>query len=98
MQGAANAADMGGPLGMTPVPTPAASPGGDVPATGTLPTAMRPLNRQDVAMESDSVPSKAMSLEELTHGFYNLLRAQERDVKWSHSIAWPCRERFDSIR
>ena len=80
-QGAsAMGADVGGlntmSTGMTPAP--AQSPVAGV--SGASPTAKRPLQRGDVAMVEDGGPSKPMSLEELTHGFYNLLKLQDRDA------------------
>ena len=61
--------------------SPSPSPTQNQPATGLSPTAKRPLDRsQHVAMQQDG-PSKAMSGEELTQGFYNLVQKQEANDK-----------------
>ena len=82
---------IGGFMGITPVPSPAASPAPALadagPPTGTSPVAKRPLQRREVAMDSDAGPSRTMSTEDLTQGFYNLMRERERDMKWVQNIA-----------
>ena len=72
--GAVGAADVGGVLGMTPSP----SPGGGVPPSGVSPTAKRPRNPENVAMDGTG---PIMTLEDLSAGFYNLVKLQERDYK-----------------
>ena len=82
---------VGGYGGLTPNASPAATPGGagtPAPAqgggqapTGTSPVAKRPLQRHDVAMATDDGPSQAMSAEDLTAGFYNLVRERDRDSR-----------------
>ena len=90
MQPTMSAAGVGGPLGMSPGPASAAATPvpPDVP-TGTSATAKRPLTRaSDVAMQQDQGgPSKVMGTDELTHGFYNLIKLQARDEQFSGNVA-----------
>ena len=85
-----HADSIGGPLGMSPAPASAFAtpvPGGA--PTGTSPTAKRPSHTRasDVAMQQDGGPSKVMGTDELTHGFYNLVRLQARDEQFNHGVA-----------
>ena len=67
--------------------SPAPSATQNQPATGMSPTAKRPLDRSaHVAMQQEG-PSKAMTGEELTQGFYNLVQKQETNDKWVMDIA-----------
>ena len=61
-------------------------PGGQ--PTGTSPTAKRPTHTRaaDVAMDTGG-PSQVMGTDELTHGFYNLVKLQARDEQFNHGVA-----------
>ena len=72
--------------GITPQATPAATPvPGSGPADGRSPNAKRPLNRETIAMSVSEV--KQMSGEDLAAGLNTLYMNQQRDQKWSNSIA-----------
>ena len=78
---------VGGPLGMTPSPSPTQQVAGGQRPSGMSPTAKRPLDRSaHMAMEADA-PQKIMSAEELTQGFYNLVGKQTASEKWTMDIA-----------
>ena len=66
---------IGGALGITPAP----SPGGTANPTGVSPTAKRPRNPDNVAMDQGGFTT--MSLDDLTTGFHNLTKLEQRDYK-----------------
>ena len=80
---------IGGAFGMTPAPSPAATPGGQQQPqqTGISPTAKRPLDRaQYQAMETGN-PQRNMSTDELTAGFYQVAGRQDIDGRFTQGIA-----------
>ena len=72
--------------GITPTPSPVATPvpGGD-PPDARSPNAKRPLNRESIAMSTSE--TTVLSNEDLSAGMNTLYMNQERDRKWSTSIA-----------
>ena len=82
-----SASGMGGTLGMTPAATPAPAMSPTQPVLGTSPTAKRPRDRSAYEQMEGDAPSRVMSGEELTQGFYNLTRLQSRDEKFLQGVA-----------
>ena len=83
------ATPIGGAYGITPAPSPTATPGGQrqPQQPGISPTAKRPLDRtQYEAMEAGQ-PQRVMSLEELTTGFYQVAGRQDVDGRFTQGIA-----------
>ena len=76
----AMAASMGGPLGMTPAPSPTM----DRPH-GTSPVAKRPLDRSSFQVAQSGV--RTMTMEDLSAGFIALNAGAERDAQWVMSVA-----------
>ena len=71
-------------FGITPIPTPTQPNAGDKP-DGRSPNAKRPLDRASIAVASSGV--RPMTNDDLSAGFMNLHQMQERDQKWTQSIA-----------
>ena len=81
---------MSGPLGITPAPSPntAIVPVlGGPPPTGMSPIAKRPRDVGTFASMDTGGATRVMSVEDLTGGFINLSRLQERDAAFSQEIA-----------
>ena len=85
---------VGGTFGLTPMGSPSPTP---VPPqqqiaagqqqTGMSPTAKRPLDRSAYAAMEEQAPSRTMSNDELTAGFYQLVRTEAQDQKFTMDIA-----------